>query len=228
MNINFSVIQVIVYAGFLLSLANVFINVKLKSKSPFVAVIQSLNFYLLLHFTFIWMIETIWTGRTYLDQMAPFSLFYGTFLYVSNFLTRNEKITFRKLIPHLVAPVFFWLWFFWMLFQGVTHTNPDYVRLRMITAILLLSSYILGAVFFNKKPILPAYRFVRPIIISGSIVLVIMVIIAIRVAAGNTAVHPDGVTSIRSVVYLCMLACAILVFRVQIPLLTWKHKDFTL
>ncbi|MDQ7947829.1 MAG: hypothetical protein REI78_04940 [Pedobacter sp.] len=224
MKADFSIIQIIVYAGFLLTLINIFIHAKLKLRTPFARVVQLLNLYLALHFVFIWMVETIWISKTYLDQMAPFSLLYGTFLYVANNLTRNERISLRKMLPHLIIPAFFWLWFLIMLFQGISHTNMLYVRMRMIVAILTLSCYILGTILFNKKPILPNYRFVRPIIISGSIVLVIMVIIAIRVATRKILPNFDGVNSVRTIVYLCMFACAILVFRVQLGMTKYMRS----
>jgi hypothetical protein len=219
MKVNFPIIQFIVYAGLLVTAVNIYVNYKLETRNQFAKLMQALNLYLAIHFAFIWLVETFWLKQAYLDQMAPFSLGYGAFLYLSNYLTRNEQITFKQVLPHLVVPTFFWVWFFGLLLMGVNYTDMTLVRTRMPVAIVSLLSYIFYTIFFNKKKILKPYRFVRPIIISGCIALLILVIIAIRVSTMRSIPSSTGTTLVRSVVYICMLCCSIMIFRTQLGLL---------
>jgi hypothetical protein len=218
MNIDFSIIQVIVYAGFLLTVINCYFNMKLKLNTQFAKVVQLLNYYLAIHFVFIGLIEAFFIDGKYLDSIAPFSLLYGTFLYFANYLTRNEKITVKKVLPHVVIPAIFWIWFIFLLLTG-NYTDTILVHTRRPVAIVTLLGYIFTIIFFNKKPMLKQYRFVRPIIIVGSILLLILVIIAIRVFTMKATSNIHGITAVRSIIYISMLGCTLMIFRMQLSML---------
>lgn len=214
-------IQYLLFSVWLLTLVNLQLWIKSRSKEPFMKIMAVFNAYLSFHALYVIIIGQIFPHMPFLDRL-PFALMYGPFLFFGAIIIHHNTISTRTLLAHSILFILFFIWFNTLLFSVTSITaRTIYAITLSIAAAISFMGYALWAIVYISRPMNHQLKQRKLILLIAIILLFFMSLIAIITIFYREQVKasPFGSELLRMLVYGCMLCCALLIFRFEIHMI---------